>query len=574
MRTALYARYSSDQQNPRSIGDQFAVLERHAAARGWTVVARFEDAAISGSAMANRPGLLSLLKVAESGAGVFDRVLAEHEDRVSRDLADLAAVAKRLRYAGAPLATLAADQVSTMHVAFNGAMAEQYLANLSQKTSRGMRANAEAGLATGGRLYGYRSAAGGVMEIVEDQAAVVRRIFADYAAGMTGREIAHRLNGEGVPAARGGAWTGVQITGSRARANGLLRTDLYRGVKVWNRLEVRKDPMTGKRSPTVRPIDQWRSTPVPALRIVDQPLWDAVQARLDAAGGDGAASDRARAGAQARRRRGLFSGLLRCGVCGAGYTVYTGERLMCAAHREKGDAVCANHRTIKRPVLEARILEGLRTRMLSPAATAAYVRAYHRAWAAEEAARRISRGPAEQRLAQLDRKIARLVDAVTDGTDSPAIRQRLAEHEADRAGAAAELAALDAAGGDGASLPVTLHPRLPEIYAARVAQLQARLSEIDKRTAGPAELNLIDAVRDLVISITLTPPADTKAPIEVTLNGQLALFLTPAADAGADTAGSQRKKGGAPPGTPPLAPRRGGYPLVAGGGIEPPTCGL
>ena len=78
-------------------------------------------------------------------------------------------------------------------------MAELYLVNLSQKTSRGMRANAEQGLATGSRLYGYRSQPGGALEIVPTEAATIVRIFERYAAGDTGRDIAAALNVEGVP---------------------------------------------------------------------------------------------------------------------------------------------------------------------------------------------------------------------------------------------------------------------------------------------------------------------------------------------------------------------------------------
>ena len=52
MRAALYARYSSERQNERSIEDQLAVCRRHAEGRGWSVVATFSDAAISGAATA------------------------------------------------------------------------------------------------------------------------------------------------------------------------------------------------------------------------------------------------------------------------------------------------------------------------------------------------------------------------------------------------------------------------------------------------------------------------------------------------------------------------------------------
>ena len=159
MRTALYARYSSERQNERSIEDQLAVCRRHADSRGWGVTATFSDAAISGSAMANRPGLQDLL--ASAAAGQFDLVLVEDEDRLARNLEHQANIYNRLKHSGVAIATLGSDKIGILEVGLKGVMAELYLVNLGQKTKRGMRANAEAGLATGSRLYGYLSQPGG-----------------------------------------------------------------------------------------------------------------------------------------------------------------------------------------------------------------------------------------------------------------------------------------------------------------------------------------------------------------------------------------------------------------------------
>ena len=98
MRAALYARYSDDKQNSRSIADQLAVCRQHALARNWTVVATFSDAAISGGAMANRPGLQAML--AEGAAGSFDVVLVEDEDRLARYLERQAHIYNRLKASG------------------------------------------------------------------------------------------------------------------------------------------------------------------------------------------------------------------------------------------------------------------------------------------------------------------------------------------------------------------------------------------------------------------------------------------------------------------------------------------
>jgi site-specific DNA recombinase len=42
----IYARFSSDLQDARSITDQLALAREHAARQGWLVVAEFTDAAI------------------------------------------------------------------------------------------------------------------------------------------------------------------------------------------------------------------------------------------------------------------------------------------------------------------------------------------------------------------------------------------------------------------------------------------------------------------------------------------------------------------------------------------------
>jgi site-specific DNA recombinase len=114
----------------------------------------------------------------------------------------------------------------------------------------------EAGKSAGGNSYGYRVVRqvgpdGGVTtgdrEIKPAEAAVIERIFRDYAAGVSPRRIAMRLNAEGIPAPRGGKWSSSTINGNRARGTGILNNTLYIGQVVWNRLGYTKDPDTGRR---------------------------------------------------------------------------------------------------------------------------------------------------------------------------------------------------------------------------------------------------------------------------------------------------------------------------------------
>ncbi|HZS84199.1 MAG TPA: recombinase family protein [Stellaceae bacterium] len=518
MRCALYARYSSDRQNERSVSDQLAACRGHAEARGWTVVATFSDEAISGAAMANRPGLMALL--AAAAGDVFDVLLVEDTDRLARNREHDAHVYNRLTRAGVTLATLSTDKVTVIDSALRGLMNELYLVNLGEHTARGMRANAERGLATGSRLYGYRSSPGGAIEIVPEEAEIICEAYERFGAGVeTARDIAADFNRRGVPGPRGGLWNASTINGERKRGNGILWTELYAGVKVWNRMQVVKDPETGRRTPRMKPPADWRRTPVPELAIVTPQAWAAVQARKKREAG-------ARPTELSARRQGLFSGLLKCGCCGASYTGYRRGALICAAWREKGPSVCANARPVRRADVEREALAGLQARLLSPAHVAAYVRAYHAAWTAAAARRSAERAPLERRLAEIRRRTRRALEEVMEGRGR-AVRQLLAELEAEEDRLSAELARLAA---DDA--PIALHPHAAERYAAIVGELQAWLETAHAAAAAePPARRFVDAVQGLVLRIDIHPEGPgLNDPFRLTITGELARFLQPVAD--------------------------------------------
>ena len=545
IRAAIYARFSSEVQNVRSIEDQIEVCRRTADARGWTVLRSFTDAAISGAAMANRPGLLAALAAAERGE--FDVLLAEAEDRVARNLEHLAHVVNRLEYVGVQLSTLSTERVETMHVAFMGAMAQEYLRNLSAKTKRGMHSNAEKGLATGAKLYGYVTQPGGAVSIDQAQAQVVRRIcalFADERLG--GREIADRLNRDGTPGPRGGYWNASTILGERKRGNGILRSEIYAGVKVWGRDEVKKDPRTGQRVHHYKPPEEWRRTPVEHLRIVPAELWTRVQTRLDET------AHMTLSAHGNRRKPGVFSGLLKC-ACGASYTSYRRRELICASHRERGPSVCANNHRVDRDHVEHRILEGLQERMFTPEAVSLYARAYREAWRRLDRERKSRRQPLERRMDELARQVERLVDAICDGTATMAMRERLVALEAEKAEIEASLgreAAVEAE--RGAPEP---HPNAANAYAAQVRELAAVLDAIQAdREQALLNRKLIDAVRGLIVKVEIIPNPYARGGVELRLHGELSRFIKPPGEE--------------------HTPNDWRNPLVAGGGIEPPTCGL
>ncbi|MBP0685566.1 recombinase family protein, partial [Mycobacterium tuberculosis] len=85
---------------------------------------------------------------------------------------------------------------------------------------------------------------------------------------------------------------------------------IYSGRIIWNRVRMVKDPATGKRVSRPNDPSEFRYADVPHLRIIDQTLFDAVQARKEAVGGVHAN--------HAPRNKRVLSGLLKCGGCGGG----------------------------------------------------------------------------------------------------------------------------------------------------------------------------------------------------------------------------------------------------------------
>ncbi|WP_299365662.1 recombinase family protein, partial [uncultured Paracoccus sp.] len=385
---AIYARYSIDLQNPNSVRDQIASCRALARRKGWRVVGEYADEKISGS-RSDRADFVRLQS--DLPKSLFDLVLAESLDRVSRTIKDTASFFQVASFHGVGLHTVGEGEIDKMRMAIISTMAEMFLDNLRIKTHRGVKAQVEAGGSGGGRCYGYALQRREDGEVVKGQlviqpaeAEVIRRIFRDYANGISPQKIAASLNSEGVPAPRAragsGHWKQNTINGNRDRGTGILNNDLYIGQRVWNRLEYRKEPATGKRVSRLRPQDEWVRHEAPELRIVDDALWAEVKARqgthataIRTAEGSGRHGLGARVAA--RRRKYLLSGLLECGQCG-GSLIIAGQgkykRYYCTNAKEKGTAVCRGMPGVSRRGAEALILAELRNALMTDAAVAQF----------------------------------------------------------------------------------------------------------------------------------------------------------------------------------------------------------
>ncbi len=311
-----------------------------------------------------------------------------------------------------------------------------------------------------------------------------------------------------MPGPGGGPWYDRTIRGRAARGEGLLRNPLYAGRQVWNRRRTLKDPVSGAPSRRSNDPAEHVVRPVPELRIVDDALWDRVQARLAAEAAPAPPERPAAAFWERRRPRHLLTGKVVCGVCGGVFYARGRDYLGCPRARLR---LCRNTSTVRRGPLEARVLEALGRRLMDPGLAAEFAAEFPREWnrlAAEAAAAGAAR---EQELRQVERQVANLLDAVAEGLRAPGLQARLDALEARRAALEAEAAAAPAPA-------PALHPGLAGVYRARVADLWRALSAGDAPDA-------LEAARALIDRVVVHPPGDGGGPPGVELVGDLLAML-------------------------------------------------
>ena len=511
MRAAVYARYSSDLQSEASIDDQIRLCKERAVRDSMTVADVFTDYAISGGSLSNRPGMLSLMEAAKRRE--FDVVIAEALDRISRDQEDIAAIYKRLSHADVRIITLSEGEINELHVGLKGTMNALFLKDLAIKTRRGQRGRVEAGKIPGGNSYGYRivrrildngSVSTGERETDPDQAAIIRRIFKDYADGIAPRQIARRLNAEGVPSPRGGQWNASTINGSRQRRNGILNNELYLGRINYNRQQFVKDPETGKRVSRPNPKHEWIKKEVPHLRIIDDETWEAVQAikaRYSSSKGN-----------KRQTKKRLLTGLVKCGCCSGSMTIINRERYYCSAKRERG--TCDSTVGIKAAEIEDRVLTGLKDILLG---NEDLIEAFVTEFKAEVARLHKQRGTRERQvqkdLNKVSTAIKRCLTFITEGDGDPGlVRDELRDLEVRKRDLERTINAVHE------EQSVELHPNMADLYHKKVTELQSLLTD---ETARPQAMELI---RSMIEHIEVHAGKERGKP-DVILVGALAQIL-------------------------------------------------
>jgi site-specific DNA recombinase len=402
MRAAGYVRVSTIEQQRHgwNLGeDRERILER-ADAEGWELVELFDDGGRQGDDL-ERPGLQALLASVEAGA--VEVVILRDLDRLSRDRYIYALAVRTFDLAGVAVYEFDKPEAVTFDLATDvrAAVAQDEKRKIGVRVKLARAGRERAGLVPGGTApYGLRWQEKRLVQVPE-QAAVVRRIFTDYASGMGQRAIVRAFAAEGIRSATGAPW-------HQSGVSRVLAQPLYAG-RLRNGEDAEHEAIVGAE------------------------LWERVQATR-------ASASRRKGGRQADGGHLLVRGTLR-GVCGAAMLPRKArpgverERYVCAGRIADPDS--CSQPSIRRECIDAPFLATLLDGYIDLDATRQRI--------AERAQSALvdGRQAAEQAEAELGRADARLAkvergwqDEVID--DAEYARQR-ADLEAQREAASAAL---------------------------------------------------------------------------------------------------------------------------------------
>lgn len=278
-----YCRFSSDNQSETSIEAQQKEIQKYANEQKLIVIKWYIDRAQSGTS-ADRKEFQQMID--DSSKRGFGQVLVYQLDRFARDKEDHVVYKINLRRNGVKVISVTErfDDSPEGHMmeSMIETMSAYYSQDLSRKTTRGMKLNAEKGYNNGGTLpYGYKltprldtnnqplfhTKGHALHDIIIDpeQAEAVKIMFQMTLDGFKRCGVIQRLNELGYKKINGQNFTGTHI-------DNILRNERYIGISKYHFDKTKWD---------YNPIRNVIRTENKQLQIVSKSLFESVQKILD-----------------------------------------------------------------------------------------------------------------------------------------------------------------------------------------------------------------------------------------------------------------------------------------------------
>lgn len=380
LRVAAYIRVSTENIDQE---DSYETQERYfmrllSENIGWVSAGIYSDYGISGTIADKRRGFKRIIRHCKEGK--IDRIVTKSISRFARNTQDFMLALSIIKESGVSILFEkenldTADPTSEFILTTLGAIAQEESRSIAENIRWGYQKRYPMGEVKNVVIYGYRYAEGEdayeqtesgyklrKVEIVEEEAAIVRRIFREAAQGDSFVNIARRLNQEYIPGPtslyngkakrmeenrvekgrvrdeidRG--WTAQQI-------GGILRKERYMGAVLMQKFYAAKmDGVTNARNEGELPKYLVEGHH-PA--IITKALFEEVQIRLESQ----------KVGKREPAKRYPFSKRLICGDCGRYLQVANQRsnlRWFCkVAEENAGKVVCRNERIYEEQIIRA-----------------------------------------------------------------------------------------------------------------------------------------------------------------------------------------------------------------------------
>jgi len=296
--------------------------------RGWEYIGVYADEAKTGT-KDSRDNFQALLT--DCRAGKIDMVITKSISRFARNTVTLLETVRELKSLGIDvffeeqgIHSLSADGELMLTILASYAQEESLSVSENQKWR--VRKNFEEGKPWDCTMLGYR-ANNGVLEIVPDEAAIVRLIFKMYLDGLGKQAIANRLNEMGIA-------TRMKKTWCQSTISKMLCNEKYVGDLLLQKT-FRTDHLSKQTVVNNGELPQFfvQEAHEP---IIDRATFASVQSELERR----AAAVKIKRGAET-----VFTGKVRCSICGKNYrrkTTPTGFVWICATFNTKGKKHCAS----------------------------------------------------------------------------------------------------------------------------------------------------------------------------------------------------------------------------------------
>jgi DNA invertase Pin-like site-specific DNA recombinase len=376
---AIYLRLSRDDQNGNtesmSISNQRDMLMSYCEERGWKIYDIYVDDGFTGTNF-DRPGFQRM--IGDIREGYISVVLTKDLSRLGRNYVmtgqytDFFFPEHGVRYVAVNDSYDSAKEDNDI-APFKNILNEMYAKDISKKIRSARQISAKQGKFMGSKPpFGYvKSPEDKHLLVIDPPAAeIVKRLFREFAAGASGRNMVTQLNAEGLdtPAEYYFKQTGKRATRSDTLQQWgsctilqLLRNQVYIGDMVQCKRKV-SSFKTKKR--LVTNPDAWVIVEGTHEPIIDRFTWECVQRRLDK-------TKRKSVCNSIRATRSgdinVFSGIIRCADCGAAMafnervnkngTKYRFYR--CSRYANSGSKSCSMH-FMDADTLESIILSDIR----------------------------------------------------------------------------------------------------------------------------------------------------------------------------------------------------------------------